>query len=543
MLAVSKHFPGQKRDDDGAVLVTIVVVLLVGFVIASVIAASVLFTVRTNATNKSQTQAFIAAESGRDVAIGAIPTCATSGTHFVGTNPTYDTRVYKSDVDGSQPATSNGLMEGCPTADTDFIVVKSTGRGPDGSTVTIDSVYPWQVTYSQQPGGVVTYFSGGFTAGVSHYTGDLVLRDGNYTCNNAGTLTGDLYVLVGYTKFSKDCVIEGDVWSNGYVQNGSQSAAITGSITSNGYVSLTANGSTSVGKDVNAQGQVTLTNQGNNPASVAGTINSRYAPIVGTKWTVGGVANPTIAAIPGYTPTFEPTLEWLKAATKWIDLNNSSNWGASPSTTYSTPCGLLGNSPSTTFQSLLETTGNRLVLDFTNCGGNGQVTIDIAIANAALARDAVFIVKPSAKMKVALTGNLSTTTGTHQLLFVHADSSNAFTNGEPAPDCGNGGNGVGMQNDTFNVSGTQTGDVRVMVYSPCGLTGTVTSSFSGQLYTNQSVNLHSTGNIETSYTCKNMSWSPAFDQLGCKIKGSGGIEESSMVQRLGQLVYQTERQP
>ncbi len=540
MLAITRLFPKNRRDEDGAVLVTIIVVMLVGFVVVSIIAASVLFTFRANATNKSQTQAFIAAESGRDVAVAAIPTCS-STTHFVGTDPTYDTRIYKSDADGVRPSTSDGLVEGCPTSATDYVVIKSTGTGPDGSTSTIDSVYPWQVTYSQQPGGVVTYFSGGFTAGVSHYTGDLVLRDGNYSCNNGGTLTGDLYVLAGYTKFSTDCTIQGDVWSSGYVENGSKNAQISGSITTNGYVSLSANGATSVGKDINAKGQVTLSNQGNNTASVGGTIKSAQTPSVGTKWTVGGVSNPTIAAIPGYTPTFEPTLDWLKAATKWIDLNNASNWGASPSTNYPTPCNLLANNANPTFKQVLETAGNRVVFDFTNCGGNGQVTIDIALANAALVRDAVFIVKAGAKMKVALTGNLSTTTGTRQLLFIHADASTAFTNGEPAPDCGNGGNGNGMQNDSFDVSGTQTNDVRVMVYSPCGLTGTITSSFSGQLYTNQSVNLHSAGNIETAYTCKNMSWSPAFEQLGCKIKGAGSIEESSMVQRLGQLVFQTER--
>ena len=548
MLAIDRHVGRADQDDEGAVLVTIVVVMLVGFVIASVIAASLLFTIQANSTNKSQTQAFIAAESGRDVAVAAIPTCGTSGTHFTGSTPTYDARIYTSDVDGVQPTTSDGLPEACPTAATDYIVVKSRGTGPDGSSTTIDAVYPWQVTYSQQPGGVVTYFSGGFTAGVSHYTGDLVLRDGNYSCNNGGTLTGDLYVLTGHTEFSNTCTIQGDVWSDGYVKNGSQSTTITGSITTNGYVTLSANGSTSVGKDINAMGAVTLDDQGNDTGTVGGNITSRTMPSVGSDWTVQGTGTPNVQAVPGFTPTFEPTLEWLKAATKWIDLTNTSNWGASPSYTYPNPCNLLGNNPSTTFTNLLQTAGPRLVLDFSGCSGgngsgngNGQVTIDVTLANVALVRDAVFIVKPGATMKVDLTGQLSTTTGTRQLLFVHSDASTAYTNGEPTPDCGNGGNGTGMRNDTFNVSGTQSGDVRVMVYSPCGLTGTITSSFSGQLYTNQSVNLHSAGNIQTAYTCMPMSWAPSFDQLGCKIKGSGSISEGSMVQRLGQLVYQTER--
>ncbi|MDW4572235.1 hypothetical protein R8Z57_05515 [Microbacterium sp. M3] len=530
----------RPRDDDGAVLVTIVVVMLVGFVIASIIAASVLFSVRANATNEDQTQAFIAAESGRDVAVAAIPSCTTSGTHFVGTEPTYDTRVYISDVDGLKPETSNGLPEGCPTAATDFVVVKSMGTGPDGSTATIDSVYPWQVTYSQQPGGVVTYFSGGFTAGVSHYTGDLVLRTGDYRCNTGATLTGDLYVLRGNVEFSNDCTLQGDIWSDGYVKNGSKNVTVTGSITTNGYVALTANGATSVGKDINARGDVDLTDQGNNAATVGGNITSRGDIDTGGNWTVTGTQS---ELVPGYAPTFEPTLDWLRAATKWIDLSNASNWG----TAYSGACDLFKNNPPTTITNLLQTAGSKLVLDLTACSsknGNGQESFKIELDNVDLQRDAVIIVKPSAIMNVSLKGDLEAMGGTKQLLFVHSDASTAYVDvdptdaapAEPVPHCGNANS-----KDGFDVSGTQTGDVRIMVYSPCGLTGTVTSSFSGQLYTNDSTNLHSSGPIQTAYTCKDMSWTPSFDQLGCKIKGSGGIAQGSLVQRLGQLVYQTER--
>ena len=88
-------------------------------------------------------------------------------------------------IDGAQPTNYDDLTcaDACPTADTDYLVIRSTGTGPDGSTSTIDSVYRWSPTYSDVPGGVVTYFSGTTTQGVSHYTGDLVLRTGNWSCN------------------------------------------------------------------------------------------------------------------------------------------------------------------------------------------------------------------------------------------------------------------------------------------------------------------------------------------------------------------------
>ena len=56
------------QDDSGAVLVTIVVIMFVGFIIAATIAASVMFTIGANHDNKDNTDAFIAAESGRDEA-------------------------------------------------------------------------------------------------------------------------------------------------------------------------------------------------------------------------------------------------------------------------------------------------------------------------------------------------------------------------------------------------------------------------------------------------------------------------------------------
>ena len=72
MLVIEKVHRLRDPDDKGAVLVTVVLVMLVGFIIATTIAASVLFTVQSNASNKDRTQAFIAAESGRDVAVDSI---------------------------------------------------------------------------------------------------------------------------------------------------------------------------------------------------------------------------------------------------------------------------------------------------------------------------------------------------------------------------------------------------------------------------------------------------------------------------------------
>ena len=72
-----------------------------------------------------------------------------------------------------------------------------------------------------------------------------------------------------------------------------------------------------------------------------------------------------------------------------------------------------------------------------------------------------------------------------------------------------------------------------MVYSPCGLTGTVRSSFSGQLYSNDTSGVTFIGTAE--YTCALMTWPPAFEKLGCKVRGEGEdvVLETVLVQRLG----------
>ena len=72
MLGVIDRLAAARADDSGAVLVTVVVVMLVGFIVATVIASSVLFTIRSNVGNIDRTQAFIAAESGRDTAVAAL---------------------------------------------------------------------------------------------------------------------------------------------------------------------------------------------------------------------------------------------------------------------------------------------------------------------------------------------------------------------------------------------------------------------------------------------------------------------------------------
>ncbi|SFS02612.1 hypothetical protein SAMN04487846_1591 [Microbacterium sp. cf046] len=356
---------------------------------------------------------------------------------------------------------------------------------------------------------------------MSHYTGDLVLRNGDFSCIQDSVLDGDLYVLTGSVSFSNGCRVNGDIWAAGNVTNNSQNVHITGSITTNGLVSMTANGGTSVGGNISAKGNVTLTNQGSSTATVGGNITSRNSISVGTSWTVTGVKTPNSPT----DPVFDPTLAWLLGATKWIDLDNT-GWG----TTYSaTPvCNLVKNNPNPTIASLISTAGTRLVLDFTSCTNN---SITIALPNMTVRRDVVIIVKPSARLLVDLSTTIQDDGNKRQLFFVHSDASRAYSSGAPVPNCGNGN-----QADKFDITANVDANLRVMFYTACGFTGNVSGSLSGQFYTSESPDLR-----HASYTCKDMSWTGVLDQLGCKIKGAGGISTPTTPPQLAALVYQSER--
>ena len=174
--------------------------MLVGFVIAATVATSVMFTIGANQVNKSRTQAFIAAESGRDQLRSQIATANAAGNC---TSATLSTTLSSPQVTATAKTTANDTVSGfsdpslasaCPNPLTHRVVIQSTGTGPDGSTSTILSVYNWQVVSQNSPGGTM----GGYT-GVFHgvgggssgsYTGDLVVRSGIFTCSSTNSVEG-----------------------------------------------------------------------------------------------------------------------------------------------------------------------------------------------------------------------------------------------------------------------------------------------------------------------------------------------------------------
>lgn len=518
---------GVQADDAGAVLVTVVIVMLVGFVVASIVAASVIFTVGANADNSHNTQAFVAAESGRDVAAASLSTaigadvvdCSAvvmADESATGVEPRFEYEIRTSTED-LRPTDWDSLSDDCPTSDTEWVVVRSTGWGSDDTTTTIDSFYPWYFGPATQPAGTLAYFSGAFKATKSTYKGDLVIREGDYECNNGtnGSIDGDLWVLKGGITATSDCTVTGSVYTRGSIDIKNKELEVGGDIISlTGSILLTAN-NVKIGGDVYAGGNIDTKNG-------SGIVNGTFKAVGvmqnhdSSKWKrLDGTATPTLTGQP--VPVITPTLDQVFDATSWIELTSTVPW-TTDSEVYTNMC------TTAQLQSVISSAGTkRALIDMSGCSGS---SVTINPGNTTVARDVLIYLPSNKGMDLQLKGTVSKAAGVTdpQLVIVHADANGS----DNKPTCTTGA-------DKFAANALVS--VRTMVYSACGISNTMDLTMTGQLYMGTD-GLHLNGGT---FTCKPMKWEPVFGGLSCGVKGTGGIfDPSDTVTRLDDLDYQSE---
>lgn len=514
MLVIDRILARARRTgDDGAVLVTVVVVMLVGFVVAAVIAGAVFFTIQSNDQNRDRTEAFIAAESGRDAQLAKVMAAGCGG---AGTLVASNTNV-------ASPPRYDATASGCfDPYITSTVTIDSTGIAPDGSVAEVTSVYQRAVTYQNQPGGTMSYFDGQFVVTQSTYTGDLVIREGNYTCNSHSVIAGDLWVLNGNADLSAECTINGNAYIKGTVSLGNGAGA-------------TVNG------DVVAGGSIT---QDGNKALVTGNLVSNGAVSV-TKGKVkgfvraGGAASASNGTVDGevhekLTPppaVFTPDLATVYSMTTWVDLPMSrSAWGSDGAgganvDWHAGPC------DGADVMSILTATPaagtSRIGIDYTAC--TGPVTITLSGGTPTLSRDAVFLVAPRSTMSLKITNTLRGTSSPQpQLFFIRGDA----RLGNAAPDCG-----TSAGSDDITLPSTV--QAKLMFYTPCGL-GRASQNglvFNGQFYSNV---LDSAHWVHPDFTCQPMRWVPMLD-MGCKVAEAVVSDGTAIpVPQLPALISQTE---
>src|SRR5690606_36300216 len=184
-------------DDDGASIVAVLGIMLIGFMAVALVASATMFAVTSTKTSADRTQALISAESGRDAVYAALASGVCNTDPYTRTDPGYTATVYVSSGKGApKDADSSGVVSGCPKADTTFVVIRSEGTA-QGATATVDAVYSVQREIVRM--GPAIGSSGSFATTLSAYYGDVVVsgHDKNFSCPVAATIHGDVYVLDG----------------------------------------------------------------------------------------------------------------------------------------------------------------------------------------------------------------------------------------------------------------------------------------------------------------------------------------------------------
>ena len=493
-------------DDRGVALVAIVVIMLVGVIAAILIASSVMFALTSNAANKQRTQAFVAAESGRDQALSnalASP-CSLTATNLKATP-------------GAVPPYYEATTDICPSStDSSSFVITSTGYGSDGTKSKITSTYSRLVTYTNQPGGSLAYIDGTFTLTQSQYSGDVVIRTGNYDCSTShSTINGDLWVLQGSAILSSSCTVTGSVYTRDDVTFGSSDVTVGGRIIAGRDVKISTN-KFSVGKslvapavgDVLAGRNINFTSA--KSGEITGSVRAFGTYTPGPSVTIAGTASGNVSPNPA---VFTPTLDQVEKMTRWVDINSDVSLWGSDIQWYTVPNGSCTMNV-TPYLTAAPTGGKtRLGVDYSACTSN--VTININTTGV-LSYDTVFMVPSAVRMALNLAGSPKSPTGaTTQMFFVHADPTP-----NSIPTCQSGLDADGIKVPSSN-------GVNVMFYTPCGvgkLTGS-TNPFNGQFYAGNS---GSVDWVQPVFTCKSMAWAPLID-LGCKLGEAEGTGSGTIV--------------
>lgn len=295
MLQLIKTQLRRVHDDDRGVSLIVVVALMVfAFVAASIVGSSSIFIVGQTVEDTSRLQALAAAEAGRDYTVAALASSSgcTSSTMTSPGTPSFTTTIHPT---GTLTDSADGIAVGCPTTTTAYVIIRSTGTAPDGTTKTVDAAYAWSPGASEETEGAIV--SGGSasmnisTINVIGADGDVLINSGNFDCNNTSTIGGDLIIRNGTLAMSNKCQITGNVYVSGNATINNNAVGIGGSIYTLGNFSMTT-GAT-IGGNVEARGSLTINSGAKINGNVTGvgtsTASIDNATIGGSLFTAGAV--------------------------------------------------------------------------------------------------------------------------------------------------------------------------------------------------------------------------------------------------------------
>lgn len=254
----------REHREDGAALLSAVILSLFVFIVIASLAATTVTAVRTTASSKVALKVIGSAESGVDDAIVAASKgeCVASVTS---TEFNYSYQVYRSAGETAPTGLDDPeLSAGCPVHGDTFITVESTGTDASGKETTVVATYQWVNVNPGSIAGAVVSASGDekpfYQYNLDGPGADVVFRDGNFNCTGPSSVSGDLIILDGNVSLSGGCVIWGTIYANGNVELTNPGVVVHGDIYATGNYSQTM--STTVDGDVYVGGNAYISSGG-----------------------------------------------------------------------------------------------------------------------------------------------------------------------------------------------------------------------------------------------------------------------------------------
>ncbi|MCT9821612.1 polymer-forming cytoskeletal protein [Microbacterium sp. W1N] len=270
--------PGlRRRDDDGSVLVSVLIIMLVLTVGALVLSSMVVNTTGMLVGSRSTAQSRAAADAGLSDTIAR----AQRG-EDVCTNSTYSS---------TSPRYTVSVM-----CDSGTVTFRAVGTGGSSGRTVTEASYSRNSTPRKLAGALVSA-AGALNVSSLLVTapaidGDVVLNTGDFDCNNSMDISGDLIIRNGHAKLSNACNIRGDLIVSGYVQIDNNAVGVGGDVYTGGTFSLTT-GATIKG-NVYAVGDATISSGGKIDKSVTTrgkfTMDGAASRVKGSVWAAGALS-------------------------------------------------------------------------------------------------------------------------------------------------------------------------------------------------------------------------------------------------------------
>lgn len=481
MLVIERLRRPDAANDRGSALVTVLGIALIGFVVVAVVATASMFVVRSNADNRENVLAFVAAESGRDAVVAELTadpsSCSAEVSSPAGSVPEYTVTVFHSNA-ALAPSGSAEATAGCPSGASTFLVLRSTGTSTaTGRTSTVEAVYEYsRGTVAGEGADMVFFGNTTFSNQVlSHtLTEDLlsiVIPTGGFTC--MAPVPANIVVQGDFVTLG-NCTIEGSVVAGGNLDISNGPDTILGNVSAAGTGTAVIRGT--IGGDVHTGGGIGF---GWENKTIGGTVTADGTVSLGSArlqgllsvpatqtlnmqsgQAQGGIARPP-AVTPPETPVFEQWFDYSFSPSDWpgFAVRTLSNSGSGPLT-----CNHYNSWPSTGWYDLAALTVPT-VIDARACSNLSanagmQPTVDIST-------DIVFLARSFDLTRLTLNNS----GGDPRVWWVVEDTTaNGF------PTCSGGAGNIAINH-------TVMGDgITAMAYTPCVVSVHGSSRWTGSFY-------------------------------------------------------------